>query len=228
MTPGIPFGRAEKVHARPGRDVEKKASPQRLRAIWPDVKELIRPRRNQLLLGLGLIVVSRVAGLVLPASTKMLVDDVVGKHKTELLNPLILAVTCATAVQAATTFWLTQLLSKSAQRLIAEMRCSVQRHVGRLPITYFDANKTGALVSRIMNDVEGVRNLVGTGLVEFVGGLLTAMLSLVDPVPHQPEDDVDGAGHRAGIRVHSAEGVSIAAAASSASAARSRPRSLGV
>lgn len=137
----------------------------------------MKPRRNQLLLGLLLIFVSRCAGLVLPSSTKYLVDDVLGKHKPELLTPLILAVLAATAIQGVTSFWLTQLLSKSAQKLIAELRCKVQSHVGRLPVTYFDTNKSGQLVSRIMNDVEGVRNLVGTGLVEFVGGLLTAFLA---------------------------------------------------
>ncbi len=162
----------------PGRhrgDLSKK--PADWKAIWPDVRELIRPRRKQLLLGLGLIVISRTSGLVLPASTKFLVDDILAKHRSELLTPLILAVLGATVLQAGTSFWLTQLLSKSAQKLIAELRCKVQAHVGRLPVTYFDANKSGQLVSRIMNDVEGVRNLVGTGLVEFLGGILTAILS---------------------------------------------------
>ncbi|MCC7153266.1 MAG: ABC transporter ATP-binding protein [Bryobacterales bacterium] len=149
------------------------------KAVWPDIWELVKPRRAQLGLGLILIVISRSTGLVLPASTKFLVDDILGKHRTELLNPLILAVLAATTVQGVTSFWLTQLLSKSAQRLIAELRCKVQSHIGRLPVTYFDANKTGQLVSRIMNDVEGVRNLVGTGFVEFLGGVLTALLSFV-------------------------------------------------
>ncbi|MBL8178984.1 MAG: ABC transporter ATP-binding protein [Bryobacterales bacterium] len=149
-----------------------------LKLIWPEVWALIRPRRAILLLGLILIIISRVAGLVLPASTKYLIDDVIGKRQQEMLLPLFAAVLTATAVQAATSFALTQLLSKSAQKLIAEMRRKVQSHIGRLSITYFDANKTGVLVSRIMNDVEGVRNLVGTGLVEFLGGLLTAFLAL--------------------------------------------------
>lgn len=151
--------------------------PTNWKAVWPDIKELIRPRRGQLLLGLVLIIISRVAGLVLPASTKYLVDDVLVNRRTDLLDMIILAVLGATLVQATSSFWLTQLLSKSAQRLIAELRCKVQAHVNRLPVTYFDSNKSGQLVSRIMNDVEGVRNLVGTGLVEFVGGLLTAVLS---------------------------------------------------
>jgi subfamily B ATP-binding cassette protein MsbA len=162
----------------PGRhrgDPAKK--PTDWKAVWPDIRALIYPRRKQLLLGLALIVVSRTSGLVLPASTKFLVDEILAKHRGELLTPLILAVLGATLLQAGTGFWLTQLLSKSAQKLIAELRCKVQAHVGRLPVTYFDANKSGQLVSRIMNDVEGVRNLVGTGLVEFLGGILTAVLS---------------------------------------------------
>jgi ABC-type multidrug transport system fused ATPase/permease subunit len=148
------------------------------KAIWPQVWELVKPRRGVLFLGLILIIISRVAGLVLPASTKYLVDDVIGNRQEELLVPIFLAVLAATAVQAATSFSLTQLLSKQAQKLIAEMRRKVQAHIGRLSVSYYDENKTGVLVSRIMNDVEGVRNLVGTGLVEFLGGLLTAFLAL--------------------------------------------------
>ena len=121
--------------------------------------------------------VSRVAGLVLPASTKYLIDDVIGRRQVELLLPLVGAVVAATLIQGLASFALTQLLSKAAQRLIAEMRLRVQAHVGRLPVAYYDANKTGELVSRIMNDVEGVRNLMGTGLVELAGGLLTASLA---------------------------------------------------
>jgi subfamily B ATP-binding cassette protein MsbA len=138
----------------------------------------VAPRAKLLALGLVLIAVSRVAGLVLPASTRYLVDDVIGKSRTDLLRPLLLAVVAATIVQAVSSFALTQLLSKEAQRLIAEMRRRVQVHVGRLPVAYYDANKTGALVNRIMTDVEGVRNLVGTGLVEFLGGVLSASVAL--------------------------------------------------
>ena len=122
--------------------------------------------------------VNRVCGLVLPASTKYLIDDVLGKRHYGLLRPLILTVVAATIVQGATSFALTQLLSKAAQRLIADLRRKVQEHVGRLPVAFYDTNKSGMLVSRVMNDVEGVRNLIGTGLVEFVGGLLTAVLAL--------------------------------------------------
>ena len=151
---------------------------ERLRALLPDIKELVRPRRRILALGFVLMVINRVSGLVLPASTKYLVDDILGKHHYGLLRPLILAVVAATLVQGVTSFGLTQLLSKAAQRLIAELRRKVQMHIGRLPVSFYDSNKSGMLVSRIMSDVEGVRNLIGTGLVEFVGGLLTAALAL--------------------------------------------------
>jgi ABC-type multidrug transport system fused ATPase/permease subunit len=147
--------------------------------LWPELVALVRPRRGALAAGLALIAVNRVCGLVLPASTKFLIDDVVGQRRAELLAPLVGVVVAATIVQGITSFGLTQILSKAAQRLIAELRRDVQAHVGRLPVAYYDANKTGALVSRIMNDVEGVRNLVGTGLVELIGGLLTAAIALV-------------------------------------------------
>ena len=143
----------------------------------PEVWTLIRPRRLLLALGFGLMVINRVAGLVLPASTKFLVDDVIGKRHADRLMPLVGVVLVATIVQGATSFALTQTLSKAAQRLIAELRNRVQEHVGRLPLQYFDAAKVGALVSRIMTDVEGVRNLIGTGLIDFVGGLLTAVIA---------------------------------------------------
>jgi ABC-type multidrug transport system fused ATPase/permease subunit len=145
----------------------------------PHVWELIKPRRGILLLGLGLMAVNRVSGLILPASTKYLVDDVIGKHHIQLLTPIVLAVLGATVVQGLTSFTLTQLLSKSAQKMIADLRKQVQAHIGRLSISFYDANKTGVLVSRIMSDVEGVRNLIGTGLVEFVGGVMTGALALV-------------------------------------------------
>ncbi len=152
---------------------------ERLRAILPDIWELVKPRRWSLALGFVLIAINRAAGLVLPASTKYLIDDIIGKRHLEMLVPLVAAVLAATAVQGVTSFSLTQILSKSAQRLIAELRRKVQAHVGRLPVAYYDSNKTGVLVSRIMSDVEGVRNLVGTGLVEFLGGLVTAVIALV-------------------------------------------------
>jgi subfamily B ATP-binding cassette protein MsbA len=137
----------------------------------------MKPRRGLLTLALLLMAVGRVAGLVLPASTKYLVDDVIGARNLGLLLPLVGSVVGATVVQAASSFALVQLVSKAAQKLIAETRIRVQEHVGRLPVAFHDANKTGDLVSRIMTDVEGMRNLVGTGLVELAGGLLTATLA---------------------------------------------------
>ena len=126
-----------------------------------------------------LILVSRLCGLVLPWSTGFLFDNVIRANRPQLLVPLTLAVVCATAIQGVASFTLTQLLSIEGQKVIAELRQKVQQHVGRLSVTYFDANKTGQLVSRIMSDVEGIRNLIGTGLIEFVGGILTAIISLV-------------------------------------------------
>ncbi len=116
------------------------------------------------------------SGLVLPGSTRYLIDDVIVKHQSGLLMRLVLLVVAATAVQGMTSFCLTQLLSIEGQKLIAELRRKVQEHIGRLPVTFYDANKTGQLVSRIMSDVEGMRNLVGTGVIEFVGGLLTSVI----------------------------------------------------
>src|SRR5438132_5271681 len=122
--------------------------------------------------------INRVSGLVLPYSTKFLIDTVIAKHHAERLRPLVILVLCATIIQGVSSFSLTQLLSKAAQRLIAELRQKIQAHVGRLPVAYYDSHKTGILLSRIMTDVEGVRNLIGTGLVEFAGGLITATIAL--------------------------------------------------
>ncbi|MGA8530266.1 MAG: ABC transporter ATP-binding protein [Acidobacteriaceae bacterium] len=143
----------------------------------PEIWRLVQPRKWLLLAGLLLVAINRVAGLVLPFLTKPFVDQVITKHHGDLLPRLVIEVFLATLVQAVTSFSNTQLLSKAAQRMIADLRQQVQQHVGRLAVSFYDANRTGVLVSRIMNDVEGVRNLVGTGLVEFVGGLLTAFMA---------------------------------------------------
>ena len=155
---------------------------QKAKNTWkalPDVWALLKPRRGILALGFILMVVNRIAGLALPASPKYLLDDVIAKHETKLLVPLILVVVGATLIQGVTSYSLTQLLSKSAQRMITDMRRQVQAHIGRLPVSYYDAHKTGELVSRIMSDVEGVRNLLGTGLIELAGGLMTAVFALI-------------------------------------------------
>jgi ABC-type multidrug transport system fused ATPase/permease subunit len=166
--------------ARAGQAEQPKKKPN-LKMMWPQIWGLVKPRMGLLIGGLGLMVINRVAGLVLPYTSKSLLDKVLStQHPHPQLLPKIIAlVFSAMVVQAITSFSLTQLLSKAGQRLIAEMRRQVQRHVGLLSVAYYDENRTGTLVARIMTDVEGVRNLVGTGLVEFVGGLLTAVLSFL-------------------------------------------------
>jgi subfamily B ATP-binding cassette protein MsbA len=142
-------------------------------------KTIIWPRRKYILIGLILIIISRAASLVLPGSSKILVDEIVPNGDLQMLKYLIFAVVGAIAVQAVTSFALTQILSVEAQNLIAQLRSKVQSHILKLPIRYFDNAKTGELVSRIMTDVEGVRNLVGTGLAQMVGGILTSVVCLV-------------------------------------------------
>ena len=150
-----------------------------LKRLWPTIWSLVKPRRWLIALGMVLVAIKTVAGLTLPYLTKFLVDGVLNAaHPVPSLLPrLIAAVFVATIVQAVTAFALTQLLSKEGQKLISELRKQVQRHVGQLSVAYYDSNRTGTLVARIMNDVEGVRNLIGTGLVEFVGGVLTSVLA---------------------------------------------------
>jgi ABC-type multidrug transport system fused ATPase/permease subunit len=142
-------------------------------------KTIVWPRRKALAIGLVLIIISRMAGLVLPGATKYLMDDVIAKHDLEMLKWLLIIVTVSITVQSVTSFVLTNLLSVEAQRLISVLRANVQKQILRLPIRFFDNTKSGVLVSRIMTDVEGVRNLVGTGLVQMVGGILTAVVSFV-------------------------------------------------
>ena len=164
------------------KDPKSPSKTEKRKNTWknlPDVWALMKPRRGLLAMGFVLMAINRLSGLVLPASTKYFVDNVVVKKQVGVLTPIVVAVLFATILQGLTSFSLTQLLSKSAQKMITELRRKVQAHIGRLPISFYDANKTGVLVSRIMSDVEGVRNLIGTGLVEFVGGLMTAVIALV-------------------------------------------------
>ena len=149
-----------------------------LDAVWREAKELIWARRHRLAIGFALMLVSRVAGLVLPASSKFVVDEVIGKGRHELLPLLAMAAMAATLVQAGASFALSQLLGVAAQRAITEMRKRVEQHVLRLPVAYFDSTKSGVLISRIMSDAEGIRNIVGTGLVQLFGGIVTAILAL--------------------------------------------------
>ena len=141
------------------------------------LKEIILPRKKLLFVGLILIVFNRLSGLVLPGASKYLIDDVIGKGDTGLLYMLLMVVGAAVAVQSVTSFSLTRLLSVEAQHLISLLRAMVQKQLIYFPVRFFDNNKSGALVSRIMTDVEGVRNLVGTGLVQLFGGVLTSIIS---------------------------------------------------
>ena len=145
---------------------------------WAEARELVWVHRRRLVLGLVLMLVNRLAGLVLPATSKFLIDDVIGQGRADLLMPLALAAGAATLVDAVTAFSLSQVLGVAAQRAIADMRISIQRHITRLPTSYFDSTQTGVLISRVMNDAEGIRNLVGSGLVQLVGGLVTAVVAL--------------------------------------------------
>lgn len=142
-------------------------------------KTIIWPRRRLVFLGLVLIIIRSLSGLVLPASTKYILDDVIGKGNLESLQWMLGAIVGSLAINAVTSYSLTQLLSVEAQHLISVLRANVQKKILKLPIRFFDNQQSGALVSRIMNDVEGVRNLVGTGLVQLVGGVLTAVICLI-------------------------------------------------
>jgi subfamily B ATP-binding cassette protein MsbA len=147
-------------------------------AAWRQARELMWARRGRLGLGLALMMVNRLSGLVLPATSKYLIDDVVGRQRADLLMPLAFAAGAATLVQAVSSFALSQVLGVAAQRAITEMRRSVEAHVARLPVRYFDSTQSGVLISRIMSDAEGIRNLVGTGLVQLTGSILTAVVAL--------------------------------------------------
>jgi ABC-type multidrug transport system fused ATPase/permease subunit len=145
---------------------------------WKETRELLGEHRGSLAIGLVLMVINRLSGIVLPYTSKYLIDDIIGKHRVDLLMPLAAIAAGATIVQGATSFALAQVVSIAAQRAITEMRKRVQAHVLRLPISYFDSTKTGVLISRIMTDAEGVRNLVGTGLIQLIGSILTALISV--------------------------------------------------
>src|SRR5689334_8374616 len=146
---------------------------------WEEARGLIWTHRKRLVLGLGLMLVNRLSGFVLPTTTKYLMDDVITQGHWELLPTLALAAGTATLVDAATSFANSQVLGVAAQRAITEMRKQVEAHVMRLPVRYFDSTKTGVLISRIMTDSEGIRNLVGTGLVQLTGSIFTALFALI-------------------------------------------------
>ena len=159
----------------PHEDDKKKVD---LKGAWSEARALLWAHRKRLVPGFFLMVANRLAGLVLPASSKYLIDEVIGNNRVELLAGLAFAVGGATLVQAASSFALSQVLGVAAQRAITDMRKVVQEHVARLPINYYDSTKAGILISRVMTDAEGIRNLVGTGLVQLIGGLMTATIGL--------------------------------------------------
>src|SRR5213083_2626403 len=158
----------------PTRPPKKTITP----GAWQEARALVYAHRGRLTVGLALMLVNRLAGLVLPSSSKWVIDRVINQHHPELLLPLALAAGGATLVQAITGFGLSQILGVAAQRAITDMRRTVQAYVLRLPISYFDSTKSGILISRIMNDAEGIRNLVGTGLVQLVGSFITAIVAI--------------------------------------------------
>ena len=157
---------------------EDKKKKVNYKSAWQEAKVLIWNYRWRLALGGVLMIISRLAGLVLPASSKYLVDEVITKRHFEMLKWIALAIGISTLIQALTSFALTQILGIAAQRAITEMRKRVQTQIEKLPISYFDSTQSGQLISRIMNDAEGIRNLVGTGLVQLVGSLVTAAISI--------------------------------------------------
>ncbi len=156
-------------------DEKRKVS---LAVVRREARDLIWEHRGKLALGMVLMLISRLAGLVLPYSTKTFIDDILGAGRADLLMPLALAVAGATLVQAVTSFSLSQVISITAQRAIMNMRRRVQQQVTRLPVSYFDGTKSGELISRIMTDAEGIRNLVGTGIIQLAGSIVTALLAL--------------------------------------------------
>jgi len=158
-------------------DLTAKRPRPKLKKVLPEIWALVKPRRMLLAGSFLLMIVNRASGLVLPASTKYLIDNVMGKHQLYMLPRIIGVVVASTLLQGITSYTLTQLLSKAGQRLIAELRMQVQSHIGRLPVAFYDENRTGTLVARIMSDVEGIRNIIGTGIIDFFGGALTAIFA---------------------------------------------------
>ncbi len=179
MSSGIPAGdRGSRGTGRAtAADLTKSRPKPKLKKVMPEVWKLVKPRKWLLAGSFLLMILNRASGLVLPGSAKMLIDKVMNGHNMTLLPWIVGAVVIATMIQGATSYALTQLLSKEGQRLIADLRMQVQAHIGRLPVAFYDENRTGTLVARIMTDVEGVRNLIGTGVIDFFGGILTAIFA---------------------------------------------------
>lgn len=159
-------------------DAEKKKKKVDYSSAWKEARALIWNARWRLALGSVLMLISRLAGMVLPASTKYIGDEVFTKGRYEIIKWIALAIGISTLIQAVTSFALSQILGVAAQLAITNMRMRVQRHIERLPISYFDSTQSGQLISRIMNDAEGIRNLVGTGLGQILGSIVTAVIAI--------------------------------------------------
>ncbi len=186
MGGGMPAGERARGSRRMGTDsgsglgaeADKAKRKKLTAAAWKETRTLLAARKGRLAVGMALMLVNRATGLVLPATSKYLIDDVVGQGRADLLQPLALIAGIATILQAISGFALSQVLGVAAQRAITDMRRRVEEHVARLPVRYFDSTQSGVLVSRVMNDAEGIRNLVGTGLVQLVGSFVTASAAL--------------------------------------------------
>ena len=181
---GLRMPRSESARGRRSEPARAPGAPQPPKktvtaaGVWREARTLVAAHKARLSVGLGLMIVNRLVGLILPATSKFLIDDVIGRQRADLLMPLALAAGAATLVQAATSFALSQVLGVAAQRAITDMRRRVEAHVARLPVRYFDSTQAGVLISRIMSDAEGIRNLVGTGLVQLTGSIVTAVAAL--------------------------------------------------
>jgi len=150
----------------------------RFRELWSEASAIVSSRRYVLLLGFVLMLINRISGFVIPVSAKFLIDDVLGKHHTYLLKPIMAAMILGALIQAASSFGFTQLLFRSSQRMVNDLRCKVQAHVGKLPVRFYDGTKIGVLISRIMTDAESVRSLLGNGMLDFIGSLLTGFVAV--------------------------------------------------
>jgi subfamily B ATP-binding cassette protein MsbA len=159
-------------------ETEEKSKRLSWTVVWRESRDLLWARRRRLTLGFALLLISRLTGMVLPATTKVLIDQVIGQQRADLLPTIALVAGTATIIQAATSFFLGLILGVTAQRSINDLRLKVQQHVARLPVSYFEDHKTGELISRVMNDAEGIRNLVGNGFVQLVGGMVTSTIAL--------------------------------------------------
>ena len=176
---GRPCRDAQPAPVPPGANDRSAARrPSRMKAL-PEIWKLIKPLRRLLLASLALMMVNRACGFAIPIASRYLIDNVLLRRDFQQLPAILGSVVAASGVQAVTTFVLNQQLSISGQRLIAELRIKVQRHIGRLPIAFYDGNPAGALASRIMSDVEGVKNLVGAGMIDFVSGIVASMIAIV-------------------------------------------------